>query len=53
MAQAIEGSYALCTNDYELELVLKATGLSRAQILERTGALVTTLGELDALLGTG
>jgi adenosine kinase len=53
MAQAIEGSYALCTNDYELELVLKATGLSRAQILERTGALVTTLGEQGSVIARG
>ena len=45
MLQSIEGSYALCTNDYELELVLKATGLSRKELLRRTGALVTTLGE--------
>lgn len=50
MARAIEGSFALCTNDYELELIMKATGLSKAQLLERTGALVTTLGEQGSLI---
>ncbi len=53
MAQAIEGSFALCTNDYELELVIKATGLSRAELLKRTGALVTTLGEEGSLIAQG
>lgn len=53
MAQAIEGSFALCTNDYELELVIKATGLSRAELLKRTGALVTTLGEEGSLIAEG
>lgn len=53
MAQAVEGSFALCTNDYELELVIKATGLSRAELLKRTGALVTTLGEEGSLIAEG
>ncbi|MDR3639762.1 MAG: carbohydrate kinase family protein [Humidesulfovibrio sp.] len=53
MASAIDGSFALCTNDYELELVLKATGLSRAEILKRTGALVTTLGEQGSVIAEG
>ena len=53
MAGAIEGSFALCTNDYELEMVMKATGLSRAELLKRTGALVTTLGEQGSLIAEG
>jgi len=53
MAQAITGSYALCTNDYELEMVMKATGLSRAELLQRTGALVTTLGEQGSIIAEG
>ena len=53
MTQAITGSLALCTNDYELELVVKATGLSRAELLKRTGALVTTLGEHGSLIAEG
>lgn len=53
MAEAIEGSFALCTNDYELELVMKATGFSRAELLKRTGALVTTLGEQGSIIAEG
>jgi len=53
MASAIEGSFALCTNDYELEMVLKATGLSRAELLQRTGALVTTLGDQGSIIAEG
>ena len=53
MVQAISGSYALCTNDYELELVMKATGLSRAELLTRTGALVTTLGDQGSVIAEG
>ena len=53
MAGAITGSYALCTNDYELEMVMKATGLSKADLLGRTGALVTTLGEQGSIISQG
>jgi adenosine kinase len=50
MLGAITGSMALCTNDYELEMVMKATRLSRAELLARTGALVTTLGEQGSVI---
>ncbi|MDP3428266.1 MAG: carbohydrate kinase family protein [Humidesulfovibrio sp.] len=50
MIRAVTGSLALCTNDYELEMVMKATGLSRAELLQRTGALVTTLGDQGSLI---
>jgi len=53
MKSAIAGSYALCTNDYELEMVMKATGLSRAELLSRTGALVTTLGDQGSIIAQG
>jgi len=53
MARAIQGSFALCTNDYELELVMKATGLSRAQLLKSTKALVTTLGDQGSVIAEG
>jgi adenosine kinase len=53
MTQAITGSLALCTNDYELEMVMKATGLSRAELLARTGALVTTLGDQGSIIAEG
>lgn len=53
MKSAIDGSYALCTNDYELEMVMKATGLTRAELLAKTGALVTTLGEQGSVIAQG
>ena len=53
MVHAITGSMALCTNDYELEMVMKATGLSRLELLRRTGALVTTLGDQGSVIAEG
>ncbi len=53
MTHAITGSLALCTNDYELEMVMKATGHSRLELLRRTGALVTTLGDQGSLIAEG
>jgi adenosine kinase len=50
MLEAITGSYMLVTNDYELEMVIKATGQTRDQIKARTSVLATTLGEKGALL---
>lgn len=45
LLSAIDGSHMLTTNDYELELIMKATGLDKAELLDRTEMLVTTLGE--------
>ncbi|MGE4504766.1 MAG: carbohydrate kinase family protein [Desulfovibrionaceae bacterium] len=45
LLSAITGAAMLTTNDYELELIMNATGLDKAQLLERAGMLVTTLGE--------
>lgn len=41
----IEGSFMLITNDYELELIMKITGLNEKQILSKTAYVITTLGE--------
>lgn len=48
----IDGASMLITNDYELELVMKMTGLSRHGLLERTAMLITTLGEKGSLIVT-
>lgn len=45
---AIEGALALITNDYELNMVCKATGLSENDLLGRALWLVTTMGEKGA-----
>jgi adenosine kinase len=50
MLDAITGAMALATNDYELELIQKATGATKAELMERCGALVTTLGDQGSLV---
>jgi adenosine kinase len=42
---AIEGSRILISNDYELELIMSKTGLKKEDLLQRTGAVIVTLGE--------
>lgn len=44
LLEAIEGSLACITNDYELNMICKATGKSEDEIAARTSWLVTTLG---------
>ena len=50
MAECIRGSWAVVTNDYELELISKATGLSKADIRANTENLITTLGEKGSVV---
>ena len=45
MLDALDGAYALTSNDYELDMICKATGKTRAELLERTGNIITTYGE--------
>jgi len=52
LVEMLTGSLLLVSNDYELELIMKATGLEKGQILHRTGAVITTLGEQGAEICT-
>ncbi|MBI4804173.1 MAG: carbohydrate kinase family protein [Desulfovibrio sp.] len=45
LAEMLTGASYLITNDYELQLIMNATGLSKEAILHRVGTLITTLGE--------
>src|SRR5512136_1967594 len=45
LLRAIDGCLILISNDYELDLITSKTGLTKSQLLERTGAIITTLGE--------
>ncbi len=45
MLDMISGSYILIANDYELEMIMKNTGKRKAQLLEYTENIITTLGE--------
>ena len=46
--QCIEGSKIMISNDYELELIMSLTGLDKEKLLQRTGSIITTLGELGS-----
>ena len=45
LLEAITGSFALTSNDYELDMICKATGKTRAEIQALTQWLITTYGE--------
>ncbi len=46
----IEGSYMLIINDYELELVMRMTGMEKKGLLGMTKIIITTLGEKGSLI---
>jgi len=52
LVEMITGSDILISNDYELEMIIKATGLDKDGLLERTKAIITTLGENGSRLTT-
>ncbi len=52
LLKAIEGSKILIVNDYELELIMNKTGKKKKELLEMTGALITTLGEAGSQIST-
>jgi adenosine kinase len=45
LADGIDGSAIVISNDYEYELIKQKTGLDEAAIMSRTGALIVTRGE--------
>jgi len=45
LVQAIEGCQILISNDYELNLIMSKTGLSKEALLERARAIIVTMGE--------
>jgi adenosine kinase len=52
LARWIEGSMAVISNDYELELIMKMTGLNKKGLLHLTGFVITTLGEKGSLVSS-
>lgn len=52
LKEMITGAFALVTNDYELELIMKATGMDRAALLGCTPRIITTLGENGSMIQT-
>jgi adenosine kinase len=52
LTQCIEGCKIMISNDYELELIVSKTGLDKKKLLQRTGTIITTLGELGSCVFT-
>ena len=53
LIEMITGASILISNDYELEMIRKATGLDTGEILERTRTVITTLGENGSVVLNG
>ncbi len=53
MLEALTGAEFLVTNDYELEMIMQKTSMTKAQLLERAGGIITTLGEKGSLICVG
>lgn len=45
MLEMLTGAEILISNDYELEMIMKNTGVDRAELLTRAKTVITTLGE--------
>ncbi|MBI4764038.1 MAG: carbohydrate kinase family protein [Deltaproteobacteria bacterium] len=52
LLQAIEGCWILITNDYELDLVINKTGVSKGNLLKKTRAIIVTLGDMGSQILT-
>lgn len=50
LAEIISGSKLLIANDYELELIIQKTGLTKDELLKRTEVIISTLGENGSLI---
>jgi adenosine kinase len=50
LAEWISGSMMLISNDYELEMIMKMTGIDKRGLLRLTKTIVTTLGEKGSLI---
>jgi adenosine kinase len=48
----IDGSSLLISNDYELEMIMKKTGMDKNGLLGLTKTIITTLGEKGSLVST-
>ena len=49
----LDGALLLITNDYELEVIMKITGLDKKGLLALAGTIITTLGEKGSVILSG
>ena len=52
LISSIDGCRILIVNDYELELVMNKTGLTKKELLGMAGTIITTLGENGSQIST-
>jgi len=52
MTEWLNGASLLISNDYELEIIMKMTGLDEKGLLDLSGTIVTTLGEKGSVIIT-
>lgn len=52
VVEMMTGARLFISNDYELEMVMRNTGQDKSALLQRTPAIVTTLGERGAVVCT-
>ena len=52
LIEMLTDSSLLISNDYELEMIMRATGLEKTEVLQRTTGIITTLGEEGSLICT-
>ncbi len=52
LRQWLDGSMMLISNDYELEIIMKVTGLDKKGLLTLTDNTITTLGEQGSIIST-
>jgi len=50
LVDAFDGAEILITNDYELQMILNSTGLTKEQVVEKVSYLITTLGEKGSVV---
>ncbi|NVL90377.1 MAG: carbohydrate kinase family protein [Desulfobacterales bacterium] len=50
LIEMLTSSSLLVSNDYELEMIMRATKMKKAELLRYTGGIITTLGENGSLV---
>lgn len=53
LKNAIVGAEILIVNDYELEMIISATGMPKEEIVDNVAYLITTLGEKGSVVASG
>jgi adenosine kinase len=50
LTEAFDGAEILITNDYELEMIINSTGMTKDEIVDMVAYLITTLGEKGSVV---